>query len=293
MAPSRDTATDLDRVTAAFRVADALNPASTLVAVNRVEGLTRALVVPGNGGRLIAGQAAVVQLGAGLDDGPRGMVVREPAAMAVELGEGGAAIAGGSRAAALLLLREALQDARDYAANRAAFERGERRAYALSRLDLEALVPVVAGDEPLLVEVDRAADLLTVIRFAQEEKVRVVLAGAAEGWMVADELAAAGVPVLLQPLANLPASFETLGATLANAARLDAAGVPVAFMSGDSHNARNLRQDAGNAVAWGMPWDAALAAMTTVPASIWGLDGVYGRIEPGYEADLVIWEPSP
>ena len=290
---SDDAETDLDRVTAAFRVADALNPASTLVAVNRVEGLTRALVVPGADGALIAGQAAVVQLGAGLDDGPAGMVVRAPAAMYAVLGEEGAEMAGGSRAAALLVLREALQDARDYASNRAAFERGERRPYALSRLDLEALAPVAAGELPLLVAADRASDLLAAVRFAEEEGLRLVLAGAAEGWMVADALAAAGVPVLLQPLANLPASFESLGATLANAARLHAAGVPVALMSGDSHNARNLRQDAGNAVAWGLPWHAALAAMTTVPARIWGLEGSYGRIEPGYEADVVVWDGDP
>lgn len=290
---SDDAETDLDRVTAAFRVADALNPASTLVAVARVEGLTRALVVPGADGALIAGQAAVVQLGAGLDDGPAGMVVRAPVAMYAVLGEEGAEMAGGSRAAALLVLREALQDARDYAANRAAFERGERRPYALSRLDLEALAPVVAGELPLLVAADRASDLLAAVRFAEEEGLRLVLAGAAEGWMVADALAAAGVPVLLQPLANLPASFESLGATLANAARLHAAGVPVALMSGDSHNARNLRQDAGNAVAWGLPWDAALAAMTTVPARIWGLEGRYGRLEPGYEADVVVWDGDP
>ncbi len=291
---SRDTATDLDRLTAAFRVADALNPASTLLAVNRVEGLTRALVVPSAGsGGLIAGQAAVVELGARVADGPAGMVVRQPAAMVAVLGEAGAQLAGGSRAAALLVLREALQDARDYAAHRAAFDSGARRPYALSRLDLEALGPVVRGEEPLLLEVDRAADLLAAVELGREMGVRVVLAGAAEGWMVADRLAAAGVPVLLQPLVNLPASFETLGATLANAGRLAAAGVPVAFMSGDSHNARNLRQAAGNAVAWGLPWDDALAAMTTVPAAIWGLEGSYGRIEPGYEADVVVWNGDP
>jgi imidazolonepropionase-like amidohydrolase len=213
--------------------------------------------------------------------------------MHVVLGEEGAELAGGSRAAAFLLLREALQDARDYAAHREAFARGERREYALSRLDLEALVPVVEGELPLLVAADRASDLLAAVRLADEEGLRLVLAGAAEAWMVADALAAAGVPVLLAPLGNLPSSFEALGATLANAARLHAAGVPVAFMSGDSHNARNLRQDAGNAVAWGLPWDAALAGMTTVPARIWGLEGTYGRLEPGYEADVVVWDGDP
>jgi imidazolonepropionase-like amidohydrolase len=288
VAGTRDTSTDDDRITAALRVTDAYNPESTLIAVTRVEGLTRALVAPSPGSSLIAGQAAVVHLGLGSDP-----VVAAPAAMIATLGERGARLAGGSRSAALLTLREALEDASDYAAHRAAWARGERRDYALSRLDLEALVPVVEGRLPLVVSVDRASDVRTALALAAEHGLRLVIAGGAEAWRLADEIAAAGVPVLIDPLENLPGSFETLGATLENAARLHAAGVTVALASEDAHNARNLRQAAGNAVAHGLPRDAALAAMTSVPAAIWGLADHVGTLEPGREADVVVWDGDP
>jgi imidazolonepropionase-like amidohydrolase len=288
VAGSRDTATEDPRISGSFRVADAFNPESTLLPVTRVEGLTRALVAPSPGGSLIAGQAAVVHLGDGSDP-----IVVTPAAMVVTLGERGARLAGGSRGAALLALREALQDARDYADHREDWARGQRRDYVLSRLDLEALVPVVEGRLPLLVSVDRASDIRRVLALAAEYDLRLVVAGGAEAWRVADELAAAGVPVLIDPLDNLPSSFETLGATLDNAARLHAAGVTVALMTEDAHNARNLRQAAGNAVAHGLPPAAALAAMTSVPAAIWGLGDSYGTLTPGREADLVVWDGDP
>jgi len=276
------------RISAAFRVADAINPASSLIPVNRIEGLTHALVAPEPGTALIAGQAAVIHLG----DGPD-LVVRAPAAMFVLLGEAGAERAGGSRATALLELREALADARDWGENRDAYDRAGRRAYALSRLDLEALLPVARGELPLLVNCHRASDLRAALALAKEEGLRLILSGAAEGWKVAREIAAAKVPVILNPLDDRPESFEALDATLENAARLAAAGVHVAFASFDAHNGRNLRQGAGNAVAYGLPWDAALAAMTIEPARIWGVADRLGSIEAGKEANLVVWDADP
>jgi len=277
-----------DRMTAAFDVADALNPRSTLIAVNRIEGLTRAVVAPQPGSSLIAGQGAVIHLGLSTD-----LLVRPRVAMFAALGEQGAELAGGARGAAILRLREALQDAADYAAHRKEFASGDRRDYSLSRLDLEALAPAARGEQPLVVTVHRASDIVVVLRLAKELGLRLILAGATEGWEVAREIAAADVPVLVEPLDNLPESFEQLGATLENAARLRAAGVRVAFMNGDAHNARNVRQSAGNAVAHGMPWHDALAAMTTVPAAIWGIADCYGSLEPGKEADLVVWDGDP
>jgi imidazolonepropionase-like amidohydrolase len=283
-----DSEVKSDRITAAFDVADALNPRSTLIAVNRIDGLTRAVVAPSAGNSLIAGQGAVIHLGA-----PADLLVRERVAMFAFLGERGAELTGGARSAAILRLREVLQDAADFAANRKAFDSGDRREYSLSRLDLEALVPVMRGELPLVVTADRASDIVAALRLAKELELRLILAGVAEGWMVAGEIAAADVPVLVEPLDNLPSSFEQLGATIANAARLRTAGVRVAFMNGDAHNARNVRQSAGNAVANGMTWHDALAALTTVPASIWGIAERYGSLEPGKDADLVIWDGDP
>jgi imidazolonepropionase-like amidohydrolase len=286
-----DTRTEYDRITAAYEVADALNPRSITMATNRIMGITRAVVAPQAGTSVIAGQGAVITLGG--PGVPGGYLVRSPVAMYAVLGSGGERFAGGSRAAALLRLREALADARDYAPNRSSYEQGERREYSLSRLDLEALQPVVRGEMPLVVSVNRASDVQVVLRMAREEKLKIMLAGCGECWEVADEIAAARVPALITPLNNLPATFDVLGATLENAARLHKAGVPLAFISTGSSEAYSIRQNAGNAVAYGLPWEVALAAMTTVPARLFGIADRYGTLEPGKDADVVVWTGDP
>jgi imidazolonepropionase-like amidohydrolase len=283
-----DASVEDDRVTAGFNVADALNPRSALIPVNRIEGLTRIVAAPSTGESLIAGQGAVIHLG-----GPGDFLVRSPVAMFARLGEAGARLAGGSRAAAILRLREAFEDAKDYAANRKAFDTGDRREYALSRLDLEALIPVIRGELPLVIEANQASDIEAALRLAKDYKLDLILAGAKQGWKVAGQIAAAKVPVLVTPMENLPGDFESIGATLENPARLHKAGVTIAFMSGEAHNARNIKQAAGNAVAYGMPWEAALAAVTSVPARIWGISDRYGTLEPGKDADVVIWDGDP
>lgn len=277
-----------DRITAAFRTADGVNPRSALIPVNRIEGLTHVVAAPQAGKSLISGQGAVIDLG-----GPGDYLIRSSVAMFAVLGEGGARRAGGSRVDAMLRLREALRDALDYAANRKAYEQGNRREYSLSRLDLEALIPVAKGELPLVVTVNSASDIEATLRFAKEMRLKLILAGVEEGWKVASQIAAAKVPVLVNPMQDLPGSFERLGATLENAARLHKAGVTLALMTGDAHNGRNIRQEAGNAVAYGLPWEAALAAMTSVPARIWGIADRYGTLEPGKVADVVIWDGDP
>lgn len=287
---TRDARVNDDRITAAFNPADGLDPHSSPVAVTRAEGITRAIVAPTPGASLIAGQAVLVDLGG---ETPMEMVRKSPVGMVAVLGERGSQLSGGARAAAILRLREVFEDVRDYMVNRNAYETASRRDYSLSRLDLEALVPVARGEVPLILEVHRSSDILVALRLARELRVRLILAGATEGWMVADEIAAAGVPVVLNPLVNLPSSFEQLGATLENAARLHAAGVTVAFASFDAHNSRNLKQAAGNAVAYGMPYEAALRAVTADAARVWGVDDRYGTIEVGKEADVVVWSGDP
>jgi imidazolonepropionase-like amidohydrolase len=286
---TNDMSTSDDAITAAFTVVDAINPLSTLIPVTRVEGITRAVVQPQNGASLIAGTGALIDLGG---DRVSAILHRHPTAMYAVLGESGAARAGGSRGAAALRLREALEDARDYAANRAAYAESRRRDYALSRLDLEALVPVVEGAAPLAVGVHRASDILVTLRLAQDFGLRLILMGVAEGWTVAGDIAGAGVPVVMDPMQNIP-QFERLATTLENAARLDRAGVNVAFATFDAHNSRTLKQLAGNAVAYGMPYDAALRAVTVNGARIWGIDDRYGTLEVGRDADVVVWAGDP
>jgi imidazolonepropionase-like amidohydrolase len=276
-------------LSAAFNVVDAFNALSTVIPVTRVEGITRAVVVPAGTGNVIQGQAAVFDLGG--DQAPRS-ISKAPAAMFAALGEAGAALAGGSRASAVLRLREALQDAIDFRLNRAAWNAAQRREYARGRLDLEALQPVIRGEIPLAIQAHRASDLLAALRLADEFKLKLVLLGAAEGWMIADELARRKVPVVVKPLTNVP-SFEALAASLENAARLQRAGVNLVLSSFDTHNARNLRQEAGNAVSNGLDRDAALRAVTLAPARAWGIADRAGSLEVGKDADIVIWSGDP
>jgi imidazolonepropionase-like amidohydrolase len=212
--------------------------------------------------------------------------------MVAALGEAGARVAGGSRSTAILRLRETLEDARDYGLNRVQYNARGRRDYARTRLDLEALQPVLTGEVPLAVQANRASDLLAAIRLANEFKLKLVLVGGSEAWMVAGDLARARVPVVVKPLTNIP-SFESLGATLENAARLSRAGVTIALASFDTQNARNLRQEAGNAIANGLDRDAALMAVTLAPAQLWGVADRVGSIEVGKDADVVIWSGDP
>jgi imidazolonepropionase-like amidohydrolase len=142
--------------------------------------------------------------------------------------------------------------------------------------------------------VARAAEIRRAIAFAKRNGMKPVIAGGAEAWVVADELARAKVPVLLDALENLPYTFDGIGARLDNAALLNRAGVRIAFTQfNESHNARKVRQLAGNAVAHGLPKDAALAALTAQPAEIFGLSGERGRIARGQVADLVLWSGDP
>lgn len=277
-----------DLVAAAFNVTDGLNPNSMVIPITRVAGITTAISRPQGG--LIAGQGVAIDL---LGRTVEAMTIRSPVAMWGNLGESARAAVKGARGTTTLRLRELFEDARAYARNRAAFERGEAREYAASRSDLEALQPVLAGRLPLVLEAHRASDILTALRLSREFGFRLIVQGGTEGWMVADELASARVPVLVKVLNNLPNSFEALGATYENAARLRRAGVQVAITTGETFKSFNLRQEAGNAVANGLPYEEALRAITLYPAQIWGLDADYGSLAPGKVANVVVWDGDP
>ena len=292
---SVDRAQHNPAISASFDLSTGLNPDSVLIPVARLGGITRAIVTPlydgrGDPVRLFAGQAAAVDLGQRSD-----MLTRARVAMALDMGESGAERAGGARGSAFAELRAILDDVREYARHRAAFERGATRDYRLGRADLEALVPVAEGRMPLIVSVERASDIVEMLAFAREHRLRLILDGAAEGWRVADAIAAAQVPVIVDARADLPTSFERLGARNDNAALLAAAGVTLVIKDGEGGNyrARELRYDAGHAVAWGLPHAAALAAVTINPARVFGIADRVGSIEPGKEADLVLWSGDP
>ena len=287
-----------EHFTAGFDVADAYNPRSTLIAVSRIEGVTRAVSAPSpaypdesGAGHIIAGLAAIVNLG------DTDAVEQRSAAVVVSLGEGGSYFAGGTRAAAWLTLRNALDEALDYREHKDDFERGMRRPYTHSVADLEALQGVINGNTPLIANINRASDIEVLIDFANDYSVKTIIAGGAEAWMLANEIADAGIPVIVDPTANLPGSFDSINARFGSAKILADAGVKLALIIGDgdggTHNARNLTQAAGNAVAHGLDWNAALRAITLTPAEIYGVASTSGSLEVGKVADVVIWPGDP
>jgi imidazolonepropionase-like amidohydrolase len=283
--------------TAGFDVADAYNRRSTLVAVNRIEGVTRAAIAPSPGsgsyngerGHVLSGLAAIVNLG---DDN---VLDRRGAALVVTLGERGSAFAGGSRAGAWLTLRNALDEAADYRDHKDDVVRGMRREYQHSIVDLEALQGVIAGDTPLLVAIDRASDIEALVKLTRAHDLKAIILGGSEAWMVADELATAGIGVILSTTSNLPGSFDSINARRGAASILEAAGVKIAITEtrAEAHNARNITQSAGNAVRDGLSWDAALRAITLTPAEMYGVADTIGSIEVGKAADVVIWPADP
>jgi len=311
---SDDLSNGANTISASFDVSYGLDPWSFTLPVARLGGITRAIVVPshagggggahahddsdfagvGDGGLqspgLFAGQAAIIHLAAGTD-----ILVKPRVAMVAPFGEAGAGIAGGARGAQFTQFKETLAEVRLYARNRGAYDRAGLRDLSLSRADLEALIPVANGTMPLIVTVRRAADIQQVLRLAREEGVKIILDGAEEGWLVADQIAAANVPVLLNPISNLPGNLETRASRMENAAALDAAGVLIAIKGneGSVHRARETRYNAGNAVSHGLPYESAIEAITVNPARIFGMAGQFGELRAGAAADVVVWSGDP
>lgn len=293
---SNDTGARTSPFNAAIDVAPAINPAEVKLANERLGGVTRALIAPDASGSIFAGQGAVIDL-ADDDDA----VTRPRAFQFVELGERGGRVAGGSRPAAYAMLRDAFSQAQDYRRNPGAFG-GREKDSLLKRGDADALLKVLDGAMPLVVHVERASDIRTVLGLTRDyPKLKLVLTGASEGWIVARAIAAARVPVIAAALADLPADFEALAATESNAGRMRAAGVQVALAStGASGGDHNLKQFAGNLVAitrvpghTGLAWGEALAAITSGPAAALGMDGEIGSLRAGRRADVVVWDGDP
>ncbi|MCC6828354.1 MAG: amidohydrolase family protein [Novosphingobium sp.] len=293
---SNDSASDASPFNAAIDISTAINPHSVRIDDERVAGVTRAMTAPSPSASIFAGQGAVIDLGTDPDP-----VMRPRAFQYVQFGENGRKAGGGSRPAAYLAFRDTLAQVKDYRRSPAAFLAQGKDAL-LKRSDAEALVAVIEGRTRLLVEVNRASDIRTVLSLlADYPKLRMVLVGASEGWMVAREIAAAGVPVITPGSEDLPSAFETMASTTSNAARLDAAGVVVALTAGGSISGEHVvRQNAGNLVGiasvpgrQGLSWGKAFAAITSRPAQVLGLEAEIGSLQPGRRADVVIWDGDP
>jgi len=277
-----------DAITASHKVWEGFNSNSPLIQVTRNDGITTVGVVPGGG--LVGGQAAMIDLSDGsLTD----MLLQAPVAMTADIGSKGEHV-GGTRAEVLQRLRDLLADTREYMRRRADYERNATRELAARRGDLEAMIPVVQGRLPLVIDANRASEIESALNLANEFSLRIVISGGAEAWMVAPKLAAARVPVIVGALNNIPLSFAMLGARQENAGLLQRAGARVLINGGaDGFNARNVRFEAGVAVAFGMPWDDALRAVTLTPAETFGIADRVGSLQVGREANVVVWSGDP
>ncbi len=282
-----------DNIAAAFTVWEGLNPNSVLLAPARKEGVTTVVVVPTGG--LVSGQAALVDVVPGtMTD----MVIKAPVAMVAVVGDP-LSVGLASRGEVIGKLRELLEDTRFFQTHRDAFDRAQTRPFAASRLDLQAMIPVVEGKLPLLVTVNRASDIDAAMRLARDYGVKLMISSGAEAWMMADKLAGARIPVLTGAMNNIPDGFADLGQRQENAGLLRKAGVAVALIGNagggdeEAFNVRNVKQEAGNAVSYGMTWDDALRAVTLAPAEIFGAADRVGSLAPGKEGNVVVWSGDP
>lgn len=296
---SNDTRAGGSPFSAALDTAPIVNPSSQHILVHRAAGITRAATTTLPSSSIFAGQGAIIDL-----DSDATPVMQARAFQMVDLGEGGARLAGGSRASTYTLFRAALREAQALIGARGTpqtTEIAKGEDVLLSRFDAEALVPVVRGRQKLYVAVERAADIRFVIGLKREfSQLDLVLVGASEGWLVANEIAASGIPVIADGLDDLPSGFDELAATQSNIGRMVKAGVKVAINAASMEDPRRLQQHAGNLVALtrvpgadGLSWGQAFAAISSVPADISGMGGRVGVLAPGAIGDVVIWDGDP
>ncbi len=276
--------TPISNTGAALDVQYAINPDSSLLAITRLEGMTSAATAISSTHYLFGGLGAVIQLSG------QAPLQKASAFMTVDVGSKGAEASGGSRAALWVMLESVLEEAQSASTDLSA----ESPWHGVnSRSDVKVLKRVLNGDTPLLMTADRTADIRQVIAFkGRHPSINLVLVHGIEAWRVADELAKADIPVVIDPEYNLPGGFDQMGATLSNAARLHQAGVRVAIGM-DTHNIRLAAQHAGNAVANGLPHDKGLESLTRVPAEIFGLEDEIGSLKKGNQADIVVWSGDP
>ena len=279
---TRDDRSEL--YSAGLNIDSAFNPSSTLIPYNLTGGITLTLTVPNSSG-LFSGLTSAFSLSGSLENS----LIASNIALTSNINGGE-----DSRAAKILLLEDSLGMASnilkvtDFELWKSTFPKN----VDYSARDIRALKKVMLKEIPLIVKANRASDILSLIALSKRKNFNLVIQGAAEGWRVAKHLANANVAVILQPIDNLPHSFNELGARLDNASLLHEAGVKILISSHETHNAYLSRQGAGTAVAYGLPWQEALKGLSKNIADVFKLDK-RGSIKEGYIADLVIWSGDP
>jgi imidazolonepropionase-like amidohydrolase len=304
VAGSNDIA-EIGNNNANIRVDVALHPDSTHIAVTRVNGITTALTAPRGG--MIAGQSAFINL-----DGwvPQEMVLKSPVAMHVNWpGAGGGRGFGGfggfgqrrnlaeirrEQERQIDDLKKILRDARAYADAKDARAKDASLPKLATDLRMEGLIPVVRGQMPVVINLQLERDIKSALAFADEMKIKIILAGAIDAYKVADQLKAKNIPVIVGEVLRMPArEDDPYDAAFTNAGLLSKAGVRIAFQTGESAHVRELPYHAGMAAAFGLPKEEALKAVTIYPAQIFGVADLIGSIEQGKIANLIVTDGDP
>ena len=280
---TRDDRSDI--YSAGLSIDSAFNPSSTLIPYNLTGGITLSLTTPSSSG-LFSGLTSVFSLSGSLEKS----LVSSNIALSAN-------ISGGedSMAAKVQLLGDSLSLSTLVESKK--FLEIHHESFlpdgvSYSARDLSSLKRVVDKEIPLVIRANRASDILTLIDFAKTNNINLIINGAKEGWRVSKQLSEARVPVILQPIDNIPNSFNELGSRLDNASLLHKSGVKILIGSHETHNAYLSRQGAGIAVSYGLPWEEALKGLTKNIAEVFKINK-RGSIQPGYIADIVIWSGDP
>ena len=159
---------------------------------------------------------------------------------------------------------------------------------------MDAIVDIVNGSAPIMIEVNKANDIKAAIDWAQKHKLKVILTGVADGWKVTEEIKASGYPVITGPVLATPSrQSDKYDTPYSNASKMNKAGIKVAIRTNDTENVRNLPYNAGFAATYGLGIDEALKSITINPAEIFGVADKYGSLEEGKMASLFISDGDP
>ena len=287
---TRDDSSDLYQI--GFSIFDAFNPNSVLIPWNRSNGVTSTLTLPQNTDSPIGGLGSFFVLDSNIEiSGSKDVVM---------IGRVGAS-GGESRAETFSIMEDLLEfassiNSRDMETYKEIAELIDNSPIAetmeLHPRDLQALYKLVNDDLPLIINANRASDLLKLIEIKRKYDLNLIIMGAQEAGLVANQIAENDIPLIINPINNIPESFDELAANIELAAKLEKLGITIMFNAPRSHNFHLVRQGAGVAVANGMSYAGAIKALTLSPVEVFNL-GDRGQIAQGKIADLIIWDADP
>ena len=308
--PATNDTTELGEYNPQIIAADAVYPASEHIPVARANGITHAVSAPGSGGGGFGGGGAFGIAGQGTLMNLEGWTIEE---MTIEKSVGvfmsWPSISTRTFDFATFSMKErpfkevkkeyddklaGLEEWFDAARHyKQAVEQGAKEKFERD-LKLEALVPVIDGDKSLIIYAQDKRQIKDAVEFAGKQKVKMILAGGADGWKIKELLAEKKIPVIVGPSQELPRhEDDPYDKPFTNAAELNAAGVKVAFATFGAANVRTLPYEVGHSVGFGLPWEEGLKAITLYPAQIFGVDDRLGTVEEGKIANLLVTNGDP